>query len=221
VAELPRELQARLLGVLQGGELVRIGGNTPLKVDVRLIAATSRDLERAVRDGQFREDLYYALGVVPIVLPALRERATDVAPLVEHFLAKYDASRRKSFSDAALKVLMAYEWPGNVRQLESVVERAVLLSEEDIIVPGDLPVAVRAGVTAPAADAVRGLHIPEEGIDLPAIERALILKALDKAEGNATRAARLLGLTRHAFQERLQKVQAATEAKARKAAETA
>jgi DNA-binding NtrC family response regulator len=221
VAELPRELQARLLGALQGGEILRGGGSEPVKVDVRVIASTSRDLEREVREGRFREDLYYGLSVVPIVLPALRERRTDVPLLVDHFLAKYDGGRRKSFSEAALKVLIAYDWPGNVRQLESVVERSVLLSEEDIVRAEDLPVAVRAGVTTPAADAVRGLPIPDEGIDLPALERALILRALEKAEGNAARAARLLGLSRHALQERLAKLQAATQGATRKTAETA
>jgi DNA-binding NtrC family response regulator len=221
VAELPRELQARLLAALQGGEILRGGGSEPVKVDVRVIASTSRDLEREVREGRFREDLYYGLSVVPIVLPALRERRTDVPLLVDHFLAKYDGGRRKSFSEAALKVLIAYDWPGNVRQLESVVERSVLLSEEDIVRAEDLPVAVRAGVTTPAADAVHGLPIPEEGIDLPALERALILRALEKAEGNAARAARLLGLSRHALQERLARLQAATQGATRKTAETA
>jgi DNA-binding NtrC family response regulator len=219
VAELPRELQSRLLDALQRGEWLRRGGGEPVRLEARIVATTSRDLDRAVREGRFREDLYYRLSAGSLVLPPLRERRTDVPLLVEHFLAKHDASRRKSVSESALAVLVAYDWPGNVRQLESVVERAVLLSEEDIIVPGDLPAAVRAGVPAPAADAARGLAIPDEGLDLPALERALILKALDKAQGNLSRAARLLGLTRHALQERLQNAQA-PERLARKAAET-
>ena len=222
IGDLKRDLQVKLLRALQEREVMRVGGSERIKLDVRIIAATNQDLERAVREGRFRQDLYYRLSVIPIILPSLRERRTDIPALVEHFLAKYDPSGQKSVSEPALKILMAYDWPGNVRQLESVIERAILLSEEDIIGPADLPTAVRAGIVAPH-DLVLGLHIPDEGVDLEGLERSLILKALEKAEGNQTRAARLLGLSRRTLQYRLEKIQGAPDgaATARKGAEPA
>jgi DNA-binding NtrC family response regulator len=208
VGDLKRDLQVKLLRTLQEREILRVGGTERVKVDVRIIAATNLDLERAVREGRFREDLYYRLNVIPIVLPTLRERRTDIPLLVEHFLKKYGEGRPpRPFSEEALKILMAYDWPGNVRQLESVIERALLLSEGDTIVPEDLPAAVRArigGHTDPVT-----LDIPDTGIDIEAVERSLIVKALEKAQGNVTRAARLLGLTRRTLQYRLEKMQGA------------
>src|SRR5262249_19775251 len=147
--------------------------------------------------------------VIPIVLPSLRERRTDIPLLVDHFLQKYGASRPRSVSPEALKILMEYEWPGNVRQLESVIERALLLGESDQIVPAARPAAVRAGLTT-RGDGL-ALQIPEAGIDLEALERNLILKALEKTDGNVTRAARLLGLSRRTLQYRLEKIQGAPE----------
>ncbi len=176
---------------------------------MRIIAATNLDLERAVRDGRFREDLYYRLNVIPIVLPPLRDRRTDIPLLVEHFVAKYAAGRPRTVSEDALKILVDYDWPGNVRQLESVVERALLLGEGDAIVPADLPPAVRAGITG--ARSPLGIEIPDTGIDLEGLERGLILKALEKADGNQTRAARLLGLSRRTLQYRLEKMQGAPD----------
>ena len=210
VGDLKRDLQVKLLRVLQEREVLRVGGTERIKVDARILAATNQDLERAVREGRFREDLYYRLNVISIVLPSLRERRTDIPLLVEHFLKKYDPSGRKSISQPALKILTNYDWPGNVRQLESVIERAVLLAEEDILGPADLPATVRTGISS-ASDVVLGLHIPEEGIDLEGLERSLILKALEKAEGNQTKAARLLGLTRRTLQYRLEKIQGAPD----------
>ncbi|MBI3931886.1 MAG: sigma-54-dependent Fis family transcriptional regulator, partial [Acidobacteria bacterium] len=219
VGDLKRDLQVKLLRVLQEREILRVGGTERIKVDVRIIAATNHDLDDEVRQGLFREDLYYRLNVIPVVLPPLRERRTDIPLLVEHFLAKYAAGgRRKTVGEEALKILMGYDWPGNVRQLESVVERAILLGESDVILPEDLPANVRAGLTAPRE--VLGLQIPEAGIDLDALERSLILKALEKAEGNVSRAARLLGLSRRTLQYRLEKIQGAPDgaADARKGA---
>ncbi len=223
VGDLKRDLQVKLLRTLQEREIMRVGGTERVKVDVRIIAATNLDLERAVREGRFREDLYYRLNVIPIVLPPLRERRTDIPLLVDHFLGKYGPGRRKTVSPEALKVLVDYDWPGNVRQLESVIERAILLSEGDVLVPADLPAAVRARISTPR-DAV-GFEIPESGIDLEGVERSLILKALDKAEGNVSRAARLLGLSRRTLQYRLEKIQGSAApdgaADARKGAGTA
>ena len=208
VGDLKRDLQVKLLRTLQEREILRVGGTERVKVDVRIIAATNHDLERAVKEGRFREDLYYRLNVIPIVLPPLRERRTDVPLLVEHFLRKYsDGRRSKPVREEALKMLMAYDWPGNVRQLESVLERAVLLSEGEELGPEDLPAAVRAGIST-TADPI-AIEIPDAGIDIEAVERSLIVKALEKAQGNVTRAARLLGLTRRTLQYRLEKMQGA------------
>ena len=207
VGDLKRDLQVKLLRALQEREILRVGGTERVPIDARIVAATNQDLEKAVREGRFREDLYYRLNVIPIVLPPLRDRRTDIPLLVEHFLAKYvDPQARKQMSAAALRILIAYDWPGNVRELESVIERTLLLSEGSVIVPEDLPAGVRAGIGG-----VRGpmdLEIPDSGIDLDALERGLILKALEKAGGNVSRAARLLGLSRRTLQYRMEKIQA-------------
>jgi transcriptional regulator with PAS, ATPase and Fis domain len=206
VGDLKRDLQVKLLRALQEREILRVGGTERVPINARILAATNQDLEKAVREGRFREDLYYRLNVIPIVLPPLRERRTDIPLLVEHFLAKYtDAQAPKQIGEAALEVLTAYDWPGNVRQLESVIERTLLLSEGSVIVPEDLPAGVRA-----RSGVVRGpmeLEIPDSGIDLDELERGLILKAMEKAAGNVSRAARLLGLTRRTLQYRIEKMQ--------------
>jgi transcriptional regulator with PAS, ATPase and Fis domain len=207
---LKRDLQVKLLRALQEREILRVGGTERVRVDVRIVAATNQDLERQVQEGRFRDDLYYRLNVLPIVLPPLRQRRTDVALLVEHFIAKYNQPGRPSQVDPeALRLLMAYDWPGNVRQLESIIERALLLSEGEVVLPEDLPASVRAGIGEKAGAAAGGLalEIPDGGLDLEALERDLIKKALSKAEGNVTRAARLLGLSRRTLQYRLEKLQ--------------
>ena len=210
VGDLKRDLQAKLLRTLQEREVIRVGGTERVRIDARIVAATNQDLEHAVREGLFREDLYYRLNVIPIVLPPLRERRTDIPLLVEHFLRKYgDPKGLRDVSRDALEILANYEWPGNVRQLESVIERAVLLSEGPVIQPADLPAAVRAPLSAPRGQL--GLEIPETGIDLEQLERSLILKALEKTEGNVSRAARLLGLSRRTLQYRLEKIQGAPD----------
>jgi DNA-binding NtrC family response regulator len=209
VGELKRDLQVKLLRVLQEREFLRVGGTEPVPVDVRVVAATNRDLEREVQAGRFREDLFYRLNVIPITLPPLRERRTDVPSLVEHFLAKHGRpGRARTIAPEALEALVAYGWPGNVRELESVVERTLLLSEGDVVRLEDLPAAVRMR-TRPAGGIP--VEIPDEGLDLEALERTLIQRALDKAGGNVTRAARLLGLTRRTLQYRLEKMQGAPE----------
>jgi DNA-binding NtrC family response regulator len=211
VGDLKRDLQAKLLRTLQEREVIRVGGTERVRIDARIVAATNQDLEQAVREGHFREDLYYRLNVIPIVLPPLRERRTDIPLLVEHFLRKYgDPKGLREVSRDALEILANYEWPGNVRQLESVIERAVLLSEGPVIQPADLPAAVRTPLSAPRGGQL-GLEIPETGIDLEQVERSLILKALEKTEGNVSRAARLLGLSRRTLQYRLEKIQGAPD----------
>jgi transcriptional regulator with PAS, ATPase and Fis domain len=210
VGDLKRDLQVKLLRTLQEREIMRVGGTERIKVDVRIVAATNQDLERDVREGRFREDLFYRLNVIPITLPSLHERRTDIPLLVEHFLAKYGAAGRRRVSPEALALLVAYDWPGNVRELESVIERALLLGEGDVIVPADLPAPVRArlGSTGSAPS----IEIPDDGIDLDALEESLLLKALEKAGGNVSRAARLLGLSRRTMQYRMAKLQEAPAA---------
>jgi DNA-binding NtrC family response regulator len=209
VGDLKRDLQVKLLRALQEREILRVGGTERIQIDVRIVAATNQDLERAVREGRFREDLYYRLNVIPIVLPPLRDRRTDIPLLVDHFLAKYAGGRARGVSEDALKTLMAYDWPGNVRELESVIERALLLGEGELIVPADLPASLRSGAGGPKR--AMDLEIPDSGIDLDAVERSLILKALEKAGGNVTRAARLLGLSRRTLQYRIEKMEDAPE----------
>jgi DNA-binding NtrC family response regulator len=206
VGELKRDLQVKLLRVLQERELLRVGGTERIRVEARILAATNQDLEKSVREGRFREDLYYRLNVIPILLPPLRERRTDIPLLVEHFLRKHaQDGRQREVSAEALALLMAYDWPGNVRELESLLERATLLGEGDVIQPADLPASLRA--RGAGQRALLGLEIPDAGINLDEIERGLIEKALAKSEGNVTRAARLLGLTRRTLQYRLEKMQ--------------
>jgi DNA-binding NtrC family response regulator len=207
VGDLKRDLQVKLLRTLQEREILRVGGTERVKVDVRIVAATNLDLERAVREGRFREDLYYRLNVIPITLPPLRDRRTDIPLLVDHFLAKYAGGTRRSVGKEALEVLIAYDWPGNVRELESVIERVLLLAENEKIVPSDLPASVRTRVATPRG--ALDLDIPEQGIDLDAVEESLMLKALEKAGGNVSRAARLLGLSRRTLQYRMAKLQGA------------
>jgi DNA-binding NtrC family response regulator len=211
VGDLKRDLQVKLLRTLQEREIMRVGGTERIRVDVRIVAATNQDLDRAVREGRFREDLYYRLNVIPIFLPPLRERRTDIPLLVEHFMRKHGGShRRRDMSEEALEALGSYHWPGNVRELESVIERSLLLSDGDTILPSDLPAGVRAGIAATKRGAL-GLEIPEAGIDLEGVERALILQALEKTSGNVSRAARLLGLSRRTLQYRLEKIQGAPD----------
>jgi DNA-binding NtrC family response regulator len=209
VGELKRDLQVKLLRVLQEREILRVGGTEVVPVDVRVVAATNRDLEREVRQGRFREDLFYRLNVIPIKLPPLRDRRTDVPLLVEHFLAKHgEPGRTRRVAPQALEALVEYGWPGNVRELESVIERTLLLADDDVIRPVDLPAEVRMRRQSVSTVPV---DIPEDGLDLEALERSLLLQALDKAGGNVTRAARLLGLSRRTLQYRLERLQTAPD----------
>ena len=205
VGDLKRDLQVKLLRTLQEREILRVGGTERIRVDVRFVAATNQDLERAVREGRFREDLYYRLNVIPVVIPPLRERRTDVPLLVEHFLRKYGGGRPRSLSGEALQMLVGYDWPGNVRELESVIERVLLLAEGEQVVASDLPAAVRNRVRLSGASV--DVELPESGVDLRGLERSLIARALERTGGNVSRAARLLGLSRRTLQYRIAKLQ--------------
>ena len=205
IGDMSPNLQAKLLRALEAKTFKRIGGTEDIVVDVRVIAATNRDLERAVQEGKFREDLYYRLNVIPIVIGPLRERREDVSLLVEHFLTHFSKEFRKpgiSISKPALQKLEEYRWPGNVRELRNVLERAILLGDEPVIRPEDLLL----GRYVPAADAGRSaFHLPDEGIVLEAVERELVRQALDRTRGNQTRAAELLGISRDQIRYRMEK----------------
>jgi DNA-binding NtrC family response regulator len=203
-------LQTKLLRALQEREFERVGDSHTIKVDVRVMAATNSDLVRMVADGQFREDLYYRLNVIPVHLPPLRERKDDIPLLVQHFLEKLAAkpADRKTVAQEAMRRLMAYHWPGNVRQLENAVERAIAFSgSRTQIDVGDLSTEIQQAQEPVMLSAVT---LPEEGVDLDRfisdIERDLIQRSLERAGGNKGAAARLLGLKRTTLVERLKRL---------------
>jgi len=205
VGELPLSLQVKLLRVLQEGEFYPVGGSQPTKVDVRVIAATNRDLEKAVEQGTFRSDLYYRLNVVPIAVPPLRERREDIPRLIEHFLKKYQVGDMPlEIEKEAYDLMMNYDWPGNVRELENAVEHAAVLCEGSRITKDDLPLALhQAGERTAPETGVRG--IAASPLTLEDMEKRFILSALEKTGGNQTRAARILGITRRTLGYRMKK----------------
>jgi DNA-binding NtrC family response regulator len=211
IGDVPAPIQVKLLRVLQEREFERLGGTKTLKVDVRMIAATNRDLRAALEEGTFREDLYYRLNVVPIDIPPLREHKEDIPELVDHFLARFAANNEKqvqSITPAALHVLMDYHWPGNVRQLENSVERAVALSSGPVIDAKDIHLDTAQGKNHVASTAD---HFLPEGMTLEQWEDNMIKEALRRANGNKSQAARLLGLSRNALRYRLSKLGVADE----------
>jgi two-component system, NtrC family, response regulator AtoC len=208
VGTMSPALQMKLLRALQEREFERLGGNQTIKVDVRVIAATNADIPKMIANGSFREDLYWRLNVIPVTLPPLRDRREDIPLLVKHFFEKFGEGRPLQATQSALRALMGYHWPGNVRQLENAIERAVALSAgRTEIDDKDLPPEVRA-----AAEQVRPPHhqCPADGLDLTAylssIERDLIAQALQHTQGNRNRAAGLLGLNRTTLVEKLKRL---------------
>ena len=205
-------MQAKILRVLQEREFMRVGGTEAIKTDVRIIAATNKNLEQIVKDGKFREDLYYRLNVIPIVCPPLRERGDDIDTLAYHFMRKaafVDGRRVEKISPEALQAIRNYYWPGNIRQLEWAMERAVVLGEADCVELRDLPPevlqqapALTAAPAQPAEEALRPI-IPEGTWEEH--EKAKILEALQRSNWNITRAAQLLGMTFRTLQYRLEK----------------
>jgi transcriptional regulator with PAS, ATPase and Fis domain len=211
VASMSLPLQAKLLRALQEREVERVGDPSPVKVDIRVIAATHTDLKAMVRAGTFREDLFYRLNVIPVHLPALRDRREDIPLLAQHFLKKSCGDNNvpdKTMTQDAIRVLMDYDWPGNVRQFENVIEYAVTMSAGACdIRPECLPVELRAGAPGTLVNVV---PIPDEGIDFISVvsqlERDLILRCLEKTNGNKRQAARLLNLSRTTFIDKLQRI---------------
>jgi two-component system, NtrC family, response regulator AtoC len=202
IGEMVPALQAKLLRFLEEKAFKRVGGAADVRVDVRVIAATNRDLDEAVKQGRFREDLYYRLNVMQIALPPLRSHVPDVPLLVNYYIDLFNREFRKKVRGAtpeALNVLKAYRWPGNIRELRNAVERAMLLAESDWLAADDFPVSGDRGTTS------RTLNLPEEGLSLDALERELVVQALQRTGGNQTRAASLLGLNRDQIRYRIEK----------------
>jgi len=223
IGELSPLLQAKLLRVLEDQMIRRVGGTKDMQVDVRVIAASNRDLEKAVREGQFRQDLYYRLAIISIFLPPLRERKEDILPLVEFFIERYNRRFKKAIrgiTEDSRKLLLSHDWPGNVRELKNAIERAMILEEGDLLRPSYLPFSVgRAQDGMTAFEAVGGetgpqltngrslprLSIPEGGTSLEEVERALVEMAMRQANNNQTHAARLLDISRDALRYKLKK----------------
>jgi two-component system nitrogen regulation response regulator GlnG len=232
IGDMTPATQTKILRVLQSGTFERVGGNTPIKVDVRIIAATNKPLEEAVAARQFREDLFYRLNVVRLHIPPLRERREDVRLLVNYFLKKFARDQEtppKSISGGVIKALEQYHWPGNVRELENVVRRALVVAKGDAILLGDLPpeivgTAPSATITAPASPSATvtgdagGNDVTSLARRLfqwarkdpkmkliPAVERELVLQALKETNGNQVQAAKLLGITRATLRKRIEK----------------
>jgi two-component system, NtrC family, response regulator PilR len=207
IGEMPLNLQVKLLRVLENGTFRRVGGTTDIKVDVRIISATNKDLKEEIESGRFREDLYYRLNVVPVHIPPLRERREDIPLLVDHFLRKM-SPQQKTISSDAMRLIIEHPWRGNVRELENLIERIVLLTDNKVITKSELP----PEITEHASGSIVIKEIPditEEGVDIDSIvsniEKRYILQALEKAHGVKTEAAKLLHLSFRSFRHRLQK----------------
>jgi len=200
IGTISQKMQVQLLRVIESKQLTRVGGNEVIHSDVRIICATNRDLEAAVKDGTFREDLYYRLNVFTVFIPPIRERRTDIPLLVQHFLKKYSAVMNKQvveITPEAVDMLVRYDWPGNVRELENVIERSLVMCSGERLDAADIKLEM-----APRGRAQADHFLPE-GMSLDQYEQDLIREALRRADGNKSQAARLLGLTRNALRYRL------------------
>jgi DNA-binding NtrC family response regulator len=207
IGDMPAGAQVKLLRFLEDARFRRVGGTTDIRVDVRVIAATNRDLDRAVADETFRSDLYYRLKVVPLRIPPLRERPDDIAPLALYFVERLARDLNRdvpTLTPDAISMLEAYAWPGNVRELRNVFERALILEDADEIRPEHLPPEIRGAPPAPAG-AGPPVGLPPEGLCIEEVERELIQQAIARTGGNVSRAAQLLGLSRGALRYRLEK----------------
>lgn len=203
IGELSFNVQAKLLRVLQERTFERVGGEKTIKVDVRIITATNRDLLKEAKEGRFREDLYYRLSVFPIAIPPLRERRDDISDLADHFLNKLRSyGQIKTLGPGVLTQLMAYNWPGNVRELENVMERMVIISQEVVIRVDGLPVF---NTSTKEEKNLGPFVLPPEGVSLEELEKSLLQQAMEQTGGNQSKAAKRLGLSRHAFLYRLEK----------------
>ncbi|MDD5673281.1 MAG: sigma-54 dependent transcriptional regulator [Chitinivibrionales bacterium] len=199
IGDLTLSLQVKLLRVLQEHEFTRVGGTTVIKTGARVIAATNRNLEEALKEGSFREDLYYRLNVFPIFIPSLAERREDIGMLAETFCKKFEHTG--GLSPAAMTILMEYAWPGNVRELENCIERAVIVAENKTIEPAHLPdhIGHNRSLMSPGV-----FRLPPTGISLDELEKNMVMQALERAQGNKTKAAALLGISRRALYSKME-----------------
>jgi DNA-binding NtrC family response regulator len=211
IGEMSLSLQVKLLRVLQEKSFERVGGNRTIHVDVRIVAATNQNLEDLVEEKRFRHDLFYRLNVIPIVIPPLRERRSDIPLLIEHFLARFNQTKRTAITgidQEALRLLSEYDWPGNIRELENMIERLVVLKKQGVVTAGDLPEKIGRRSAAPALPE-QFIRFSEDGINLSReveqYEQHLIIEALRKANGVTTRAAQLLHLNRTTLVEKLKR----------------
>ncbi len=203
IGDMPYALQGKLLRVLQEREIQRVGGTAPIPVDIRVMTATNKDLERAVRDGEFRQDLFYRVSAFPIAIPPLRERREDIPLLARHFLESHAERAGKSISGistAALRLLLQYDWPGNVRELENAIERAVLLEPDEVLQAGSLPTQL-----SPVLPAERDHSMPAGVLPLVEVERRALAQALEATDNNVTRAALALGISRATLHRKLKR----------------
>lgn len=212
IGDIKPAIQAKLLRVIEDKTFKRVGGLKDITVNVRIIAATNKNLENAVKDGSFRADLYYRLKVIPIFIPPLRERKEDIIPLAMHYIKLFNREFKKyikGISPEAQKLLLNYPWYGNARELKNVIERIFILEDTDVIYPEHIPSEivdyVRTVEAFPAEEEKLSLNIPPEGLSLKNVEKDLIIKALQMVNGNQTRAARLLGISRDALRYKMQK----------------
>jgi two-component system, NtrC family, response regulator AtoC len=208
IGDMRAGLQAKLLSMIEDKSIRRVGGTETIQVDVRIIAATNRDLAQAIRDGEFREDLYYRLKVFPLHLPPLRDRKGDIPLLAKSLVRDFNRKYKRSISgitDAARELLESYDWPGNVRELRNVLERAIILRTDGEIDVSDLPAELAVKPKRAPAASASTFVLPEDGVSLESVERDLIRQALDRTEQNQTRAAKLLHLTRDALRYRMKK----------------
>lgn len=211
IGDMPLLLQVKLLRVLQNRTIERVGANVTTPIDVRIVTATHRDLEKRVQEGDFREDLFYRLNVIPVRIPALKERREDIPLLISHFLGRFvsaDGRNRVDFDDEALEVLMTYDWPGNVRELENLIERLVILKGGGIVYARDLPGKFLEGRPS-SMSAASLITLPDDGIDLKQvlaeIEDSLIAQALERTDGNKNQASKLLRVNRTTLIEKMKK----------------
>lgn len=198
-------LQAKLLRVLQEKEIDKVGGKKPIKMDVRVIASTNADLGQAVKDGKFREDLFYRLNVIPVNIPPLRERIDDIEILARHFIDKYSGGNKLALSSETLRSLQGHKWPGNVRELENAMQRAVIVcsGSKEVVEPEDI--FVPASATVPAAD--QSVHM-QAGATVREMEKELILATLKRTDGNRTEAAKILGISLRTLRNKLNEYKA-------------
>ncbi|MBW4057036.1 MAG: sigma-54-dependent Fis family transcriptional regulator [Proteobacteria bacterium] len=206
VGDLPVELQPKLLRALQEKEVEPVGGTDIQKLDVRIVSATNLDIDKAIADGIFREDLYYRLSVIPILLPPLRDRRNDIPLLIKYFCAKH-GSDKVSFDKKAFETMVLYRWPGNVRELENAVERLLIMRSSDVINCDDLPDKIRSGGVDTTATCSSGsiINLPDEGYSLEKLEREVVVQALERNQWNQTAASRFLHIPRHTLVYRMEK----------------